>query len=160
MLQSGDFGHLTDNLDRRQKMSPTALRIIIALVLFTHGVGHIMALLPAFKIASTETWHARSWLLNRFIGESASRVILVILFGAALLGFVAAALGLMGWLVPHDAWRILSIWSAAISLIAVLLYWNAFVALFPNKLGALAVNIAVLVCLLFLNWPSEADIGY
>lgn len=141
-------------------MSPTAIRIIIALVLFIHGVGHIMALLPAFRIASTETWHARSWLLNRFISESASRVLLVILFGAALLGFVGAALGLLGWLVPHDAWRTLSVTSAVISLVAIVLYWNAFVALFPNKLGALAVNIAVLVCLLFLNWPSEADIGY
>ena len=132
-------------------MSPTGIRIIIALVLFIHGVGHIMALLPAFKIASTETWHARSWLLNRFIGESASRVILVILFGAALIGFVCSAFGLMGWLIPHDAWRSLSIWSAVISLIAIVLYWNAFVAFFPNKVGAFAVDVSVLVCLLFLN---------
>ncbi len=141
-------------------MSPTLLRLIIAAVLFLHGVGHVMALLPAFKIASTETWHDRSWLLTRVIGESASRVILVILFGAALLGFVCAALGLMGWLVPHDTWRTLSIVSAVISLVAIALYWNAFVAFFPNKIGALAVNLAVLVCLLYLNWPSEADLGY
>jgi hypothetical protein len=141
-------------------MSPTILRFIIAFVLFIHGVGHVMALLPAFKIASTESWHDRSWLLTRIIGESASRVILIILFGAALLGFVFAALGLMGWLVPHEAWRTLTIVSALISLVAIVLYWNAFVAFFPNKIGALAVNLAVLVCLLFLNWPSEADLGY
>ena len=141
-------------------MSPTVLRMIIALVLFVHGIGHVMAFFPALGISSTETWHARSWLLTSVIGESASKVILVILFGAALLGFVGAALALMGWLVPHDVWRTLSIVSAVISLIAIVLYWNAFVALFPNKIGALAVDIAVLVCLLFLNWPSEADIGY
>ena len=141
-------------------MSPTVLRTIIALVLFVHGIGHVMAFFPALGISSTETWHARSWLLTSVIGESASKVILVILFGAALLGFVGAALALMGWLVPHDIWRTLSIVSAVISLIAIVLYWNAFVALFPNKIGALAVDIAVLVCLLFLNWPSEADIGY
>lgn len=141
-------------------MSPTVLRFIIAIVLFIHGIGHVMVFLPAFGISSTETWHARSWLLTSFIGDSASRVILVILFGAALVGFVGAALALMGWLVPHDIWRTLSIVSAVISLVAVLLYWNAFVSLFPNKIGALAVDIAVLVCLLFLNWPSEADIGY
>jgi hypothetical protein len=141
-------------------MSPIVVRYIIAFVLFVHGIGHVMAFFPAFGISSTETWHARSWLLTNLIGESASRVILVILFGAALLGFVGAALALMGWLVPHDAWRTLSIVSAVISLIAIVLYWNAFVALFPNKIGALTVDIAVLVCLLFLNWPSEADIGY
>jgi hypothetical protein len=141
-------------------MSPILVRYIIALVLFVHGIGHVMAFFPALGISSTETWHARSWLLTNFIGESASKVILVVLFGAALLGFVGAALAIMGWLVPHDAWRTLSIISAVISIFAVLLYWNAFVALFPNKIGALAVDIAVLVCLLFLNWPSEADIGY
>lgn len=141
-------------------MSPTLVRIIIAFVLFIHGVGHVMAFFPAFGISSTETWHARSWLLTRFIGESSSRVILVILFGAALLGFVGAALAIMGWLIPYDAWRTLSIVSAVISLAAIALYWNAFVALFPNKIGALAVDIAVLVCLLFLNWPTDADIGY
>ena len=141
-------------------MSPTVLRFIIAFVLFVHGIGHVMAFFPAFRISSTETWHARSWLLTSLIGESASRVILIILFGAALIGFIGAALALMGWLVPHDAWRTLSIVSAVISLIAIVLYWNAFVALFPNKIGALAVDIAVLVCLLALNWPSEADIGY
>ena len=119
-----------------------------------------MAFFPAFGISSTETWHANSWLLNRFIGDSASKVILVILFGAALLGFVGAALAIMGWLIPYDAWRTLSIVSAVISLLAIVLYWNAFVALFPNKIGALAVDIAVLVCLLFLNWPTDADIGY
>ena len=141
-------------------MSPIVVRIIIALVLFLHGVGHVMAFFPAFGISSTETWHARSWLLTGFIGDSASKVILVILFGAALLGFVGAAFALMGWLVPHDAWRMLSIVSAAISLVAIVLYWNSFVSLFPNKIGAIAVDIAVFVCLLFLNWPSEADIGY
>jgi hypothetical protein len=40
------------------------------------------------------------------------------------------------------------------------LFWNSFASLFPNKIGAIAVNIAVLVCLLWLNWPTEADIGY
>jgi hypothetical protein len=78
---------------------------------------------------------------------------------AALVGFLAAALGLMGWLVPHDSWRTLAIVSAVISLIALALFWNAFVSFIPNKLGAIAVDIATLVCLLGLNWPSEADLG-
>jgi hypothetical protein len=50
--------------------------------------------------------------------------------------------------------------SAVISLVAILLYWNALILLFPHKIGALAVNIAVLICLLALNWPAEADLGF
>ena len=141
-------------------MSPTTLRIIIGLVLLVHGIGHIMAFFPALNITSTDKWHHRSWLLTPLIGDSASRVISIILFGAAFIGFIAAALGLFGWLVPHDLWRTLSVCSAVISLVALVLFWNSFAALFPNKIGAIAVNIAVLVCLLWLNWPTEADIGY
>jgi hypothetical protein len=119
-----------------------------------------MAFLPALNITSTDKWHYRSWLLTPVIGDTASRVISIILYGAAFIGFIAAALGLFGWLVPHDLWRSLAVVSAVISLIALALFWNSFASLFPNKIGAIAVNIAVLVCLLWLNWPTEADIGY
>ena len=141
-------------------MSPLTLRIIIGLVLLVHGIGHIMAFLPALNITSTDKWHHRSWLLTPLIGDNASRVISIILFGAAFFGFIAAALALFGWLVPHEMWRTLSVYSAVISLAALSLFWNSFVSLFPNKIGAIAVNIAVLVSLLWLNWPSEAAIGY
>jgi hypothetical protein len=87
-------------------------------------------------------------------------VISIILFGAAFLGFIAAALALFGWLVPHELWRSLSVYSAVISLLALVLFWNSFGAFFPNKIGSIAVNVAILVCLLWLNWPTEADIGY
>lgn len=141
-------------------MSPTTLRIIIGLVLLVHGIGHIMAFFPALNISSTDTWHHRSWLLTPLIGDTASRVISLILFGAAFVGFIAAALGLFGWLVPDDLWRTLAVVSAVISLVALVLFWNSFATLFPNKIGAIAVDIAVLVSLLVLNWPTEADIGY
>ena len=141
-------------------MSPTTLRIIIGLVLLVHGIGHVMAFFPALNISSTDNWHHRSWLLTPLIGDTASRVISIILFGAAFLGFIAAALGLFGWLVPHELWRTLSVYSAVISLVALALFWNSFASFFPNKIGAIAVNIAVFVCLLWLNWPTEADIGY
>ena len=141
-------------------MSLTTLRIIIGLVLLVHGIGHIMAFLPALNITSTDNWHHRSWLLTPLIGDTASRVISIILFGAAFLGFIAAALGLFSWLVPHELWRTLAVYSAVISLAALALFWNSFASFFPNKIGAIVVNIAVLVCLLWLNWPTEADIGY
>lgn len=141
-------------------MSPTTLRIVLSLVLFVHGIGHIMAFFPALNISSTESWHHRSWLLTGLIGDAASRVLVVILFGAAFIGFIAAGLGLIDWLVPHDSWRTLALASAVISLVALALFWNAFVAFFPNKIGAIVVNVAVLWGLLIANWPTEAAIGF
>jgi hypothetical protein len=141
-------------------MSGTTLRIIIALVFFVHGVGHFMGIMPALGLSTVKGWSSHSWLLTPLLGDTVARIISVILFGAALVGFLAAALGLMGWLVPHDSWRTLAVASAVISLIALALFWNAFVSLIPNKLGAIAVDVATLVCLLLLNWPSKAAIGF
>jgi hypothetical protein len=141
-------------------MSVTTLAFIIALVMFIHGIGHAMGLIPILGIAGTETWHAQSWLLTDLIGDVASRIVGFVLFAAALIGFVGASLSLMDWLVPHDWWRTLAIISAVISLVAILLFWNAFVMLFPNKVGAIAVNVAVLVGLLLSSWPTEAQLGY
>jgi hypothetical protein len=141
-------------------MSVTTLGITIALVLFAHGIGHVMGLIPILGLSSTETWHARSWLLTGLIGDIASRAVGFILFAVALVGFIGAALGLMDWLVPHDWWRTLAIVSAVISMVAIILFWNAFVMLFPNKIGAIAVNVAALVGLLMASWPTELQLGY
>lgn len=141
-------------------MPVTTFGIIIALVLFVHGIGHTMGLIPILGIAGTETWHAQSWLLTGLIGDTVSRIIGFILFAAGLIGFVGAALSLMDWLVPHDWWRTLATVSSVVSLIAIFLFWNAFVMLFPNKIGAIAVNVATLVGLLMASWPTEAQLGY
>ncbi|MFN2198408.1 MAG: hypothetical protein ACK2UW_19970 [Anaerolineales bacterium] len=125
-------------------MSTTTIRILAGLVLIIHGIGHVMALLPAFNIASTEGWHYRSWLLTGILGESFSRVLVVILFGIPMIGFIAAGMGLLGWLVPQSAWQPLALGSAVLSLVALALFWNAFVMFIPNKVGAIAVNLATL----------------
>ena len=129
-------------------MSTNTIRIITGSVLILHGIGHVMALLPALNIASTEKWNYRSWLLSGVIGETFSRVLVIILFGAAMIGFIASGMGLFGWLVPHGAWQTLALISAVISLVALALFWNAFVAFFPNKVGAIVVNVAILWALL------------
>lgn len=141
-------------------MSGMTLRIIIAALLFLHGIGHVMGIIPALQVFDVKGWNSHSWLLTPILGETVSRILSIVLFGAAVVGFIAATLSLLGWLVPHEWWRTLSVVFAVVSLVTVVLYWNAFVALFPNKVGALGMNIAILVCLLWLNWPTEADIGY
>jgi len=149
-------------------MSPIILRILIAGVLAFHGVGYAMGIIPALQIpffqdqtgAWAKNWSSRSWLLTPLLGDTASRIISIILFAVPLIGFAGAALGVMDWLVPHEWWRPLAIVSAVISLVALGLFWHAFIYLFPHKVGAIIVNVAVLVGLVGTNWPAEADIGY
>ena len=149
-------------------MSGTVLRVIIAFIFSFHGVGHAMGIIPALGIVSTgssnegwlKNWSSRSWLLTDLLGDSISRILCIVLYGAALIGFVGAALALLGWGIPHDWWRMLAVVSSVISLVALALFWNALIFLFPHKVGALAVNLATLVCLLVLNWPTEAALGF
>jgi hypothetical protein len=149
-------------------MSGAVLRAIIAFAFAFHGVGHAMGIIPALGIINIEgssqdwlkSWSSYSWLLTNLLGDTASRALCAILYGAALIGFVGAALALLGWGVPHDWWRTLAIASAIISLVALLLFWNALIFLLPHKVGALAINLVTLVCLLALNWPTEANLGF
>jgi small-conductance mechanosensitive channel len=150
-------------------MSGTTLRAIITFVLLFHGVAHLVGVIPAIGLVDAakssapswaKNWSSRSWLLTDRLGDGAARVIGIILLLASLVGFVGAGLGLADWLVPHDAWRTLAVVSAVISLVTISLYWDAFMNLFPQKVGCIGVNVATLVCLLIANWPSESDIGF
>jgi len=128
-------------------------RIVIALVLLAHGIGHSLGLFPAFGLAKTKQWTDHSWLLTDFIGESAARWFGVILWLAAMLGFIGAALGFYGILIPQE-WRSLAIASAIVSLVGIALYWNAFQSL-TNKIGAIAIDLIILVALLWAHWPAS-----
>ncbi len=116
--------------------------------------------MPMVGFSTVETWNARSWLLTRLLGNTITRVIGFILLAVASIGFLGAALGLMDWLVPHEWWRSLAVTSAVVSLVAIGLFWNALVSLFPNKIGAIGVDVAVLIGLLLVDWPTEAQLGY
>jgi hypothetical protein len=128
-----------------------------------------MGIIPALGLVDTQSstspdwiqgWSSHSWLLTDLLGETAARLIGMILFAMALTGFLGAALGLLAWGVPHEWWRTLAVVSAVVSLAAVVLYWNALIFFIPHKVGALSVSIATLVCLLWLSWPAEVDIGF
>jgi hypothetical protein len=135
-------------------MSLKAIQIVVPLVLILHGVGHVMGVLTASGVISTDAWHSRSWLLTDLLGDSTARAIALVLWVITVVGFIAAGAGAFGWSVTDGSWRSIAVVMAIISLVALALYWNAFASLFPNKIGAIAVNIAVLVGVLLAGWPS------
>ena len=150
-------------------MSGTTLRATIAVVLLFHGVGHLMGLVPGFRLfgAGGESgpgwlrgWSSYSWMLTAPLGDLAARIASIMLYGIAFVGFTGAGMALLGWLVPPVWWRSLAIVSAVVSLVAVMFFWQAFIYFFPHKVGAIGVNVAVLICLLWTHWPAAADLGY
>jgi MFS family permease len=139
-------------------MSGRKLQWLIALVLLIHAIGHTMGILPAAGYSLSSTWTSHSWLLSGAFGQTAANVLSVAIWLAATVGFLLAALALMGWGVPHAWWRPLAIVSAVVSLLGLFLFWNAFASWF-NKAGAILVNVAILFGLLVRRWPKEADLA-
>jgi hypothetical protein len=126
------------------------LQTIAAVALIMHGIGHVMGVFPVFNLWSIEGQSSRSWLLTDFIGKRASDLLSVALWLTAMVGFIAAGLGMLGWLIPATWWQPLAITSSIISIFTIVLYWSAFYTSF-NKIAALAVDIVVLGVLL---WPT------
>jgi hypothetical protein len=130
------------------------LRIVIALVLLGHGIGHSMGLLQVFRIATVNPqWNGDSWLLTGLIGPTPAHVVGGVLWSAAMVAFAALAAVVIGWL--PDAWFApLAVGASAVSLAGMLLFPIAF-PLF-STIGALVVNIALLVAVLWVHWtPSD-----
>jgi hypothetical protein len=130
------------------------LKIIIALVLLSHGIGHSMGLLQVFKIATVSPqWKGDSWLLTGSAGLAVSQILAVSLWILAIVGFAALAAVVVGWL-PEAWWVPLAIGASAVSLAGLFLFPVAF-PLF-STVGAFAVNAAVLVAVLWFQWvPSD-----
>jgi hypothetical protein len=141
-------------------MSSSTLRTIIVVVLFVHAIGHIQGVLVSLDIFGSETWNTHSWLFDGILGEKGSRTLALVLWVVTVLGFLATAFAFLGIGVPHELWRTLAIAFAVVSIVALVFYWNSFASLFPNKIGSLAVNLAILVGLIFMNWPLESDLGF
>lgn len=130
------------------------LKIVVALILLGHGLGHSMGPLQAFKVAAVNpAWNGDSWILSGVAGPTVTQLVGVVVWTAALVGFVALAGVVVGWL-PITWWPPVAIASAVASMVGLMLFPAAFPPL--STVGALAVNVAVLVAVLWADWsPSD-----
>jgi hypothetical protein len=129
------------------------LKIVIALVLLAHGIGHSMGLLQMFKVATVNPeWRGDSWILTA-AGTTVTQVVGAVLWTAAIVGFAALAAAVMGWL-PTSWFAPLAIGSATVSLLGLVLFPAAFPVM--STVGALVVDLAVLVAVVGYHWlPSD-----
>lgn len=134
-------------------MSVDMLRMVVAVVLGLHGIGHILALFPILGFPLTDEHSNRSWLLTPILGAFLSSVFLLLIFLASTIAFLGAAMALFDWQIVFVLWQLLAIGGAALSLLGLLLFPRAFPTLFPNVVGAILVDAAVLAALLWLHWP-------
>jgi hypothetical protein len=134
-------------------MSSTTWRIILGVVVGVHGIGHVLFLVSCLGIADW-TQSTRSWLLTNLLGDTVTRGIGSLLWLAALAGFLAVAVGIVG---QSAWWRTLAIGASVVSLVGVVL----FVDKTPTQpaISAGLFDVLVLVALLVLHWPTPSIVG-
>lgn len=130
------------------------LRIVLAIVLLAHGIGHSLGLLQVFRIATVNPqWGGDSWLLTGSLGTGAAQAVGVVVWAAAIAAFTAAAAVVMGWL-PASWWAPLATGAAAISLVGLVLFPSAFPL--TSTVAAVVVDVAVLAAVAWLRWsPAQ-----
>ena len=149
-------------------MSPQIIKILIAGTLLLHGLAHGRALVVLLTYAagrdSGSSLPVRSWLFPSLAPRTAAAVASVFWF-LSTIGFVAASLSFWGTLVPGEAWRQLALASSIISTVGIALFSGTWPGAPSRRLAtidtviALALNLAVLVCLLLLGWPPYEMFG-
>jgi hypothetical protein len=134
-------------------MSAGIWRIVVALVILAHGIGHVLFLAPCLGFTQ---WgqSAQSWLLTGLLGDSVTRLLGGLLWLVAIAGFTAAGVGLLG---QHAWWRTLAVASAGVSLLALALFVSGIGT--QPVLSAAVMDVAILVALLWIDWPSVDLVG-
>jgi hypothetical protein len=130
-----------------------ALRWILAIVVLSHGIGHVL-FMPLLFGAMRLQASGDSWLLTPALGGGPTRLVASIAAAAALAAFAAAAAGIV---LQASWWRPVALVGAAVSIAVVVLMWNGLQS--SSAMAALAFDVVVLVALLVVRWPSPELIG-
>jgi len=130
------------------------LKIVIALVLLAHGIGHSMGLLQVSRVATVNPgWNGDSWILTGVAGTTATQAVGMILWTVSMIGFAVLAAVVMGWL-PEAWFAPVGIVSSVASLLGLLLFPIAFPVF--STVGALVVDLVVLATAVLVHWqPSD-----
>ena len=115
------------------------LKLIAALVLAGHGIGHMMAPQAAFLPPGAFPRDAHASLAGTTIGSTTGKTMSV-LWLVPLVGFL---LGTYGFWADTAWWRPVTAVSAAVSIVAVLPWWKVMPPF--SYIGALAVDALVLL---------------
>jgi len=131
-----------------------AIRIVLAVVVVAHGVGHILFLGPVIGLGAWAEQTGHSWLLTSAIGETPSRAIATLVWTAVIVLFVA---GVGGFLAGAEWWRAVTIAAAALSIAGIVVFWDGIAT--TNATFALVTDVVILGALLVAHWPSAELAG-
>jgi len=133
---------------------PDLIRYGLALVVFAHGVGHLLFLGPVVGLGHWADQTGDSWILSGAIGEPATRLIATVLWSVVIVLFVAGVAGFMG---ATEWWRPVTIAAATLSIAGIVVFWGGIAS--SSAAFALIADLAILGSLLIAHWPTTQVAG-
>lgn|SRR5690242_631205 len=130
------------------------LRLVLAVVVLAHGVGHLLFLGPSLRIADWAGQTSHSWLLTGTIGDGPSRALASAIWIAAVVLFVA---GVTAFLLDNPWWREITIVGSLVSIAGIVLFWDGIAT--SSAAFALGFDVVLLVSLLVAHWPAAETVG-
>lgn len=131
---------------------------IVAIASILHGLTHLWYVtlsLRLIEVTADMEWTGKSWLLPHFFDEGATRSLALFLYIPAAIGFVTGGAGL---LLEQSWFRPFIVSGSAISIVAVLIYWDGVASKLVEKgMIGLLLSIGSFVGVGMLGWPASID---
>jgi len=128
--------------------------LVIAIVVLAHGLGHVLFLVPALRLADWAGQTSHSWALTAPLGDVPVRGIAALIWTAAIVLFTA---GVAGFVTDREWWRTITIVASIVSIAGLVLFWDGIAT--SSAIFALTFDVVVLVSLLVAHWPSVEAAG-
>jgi hypothetical protein len=130
------------------------LKLALAVVVLFHGIGHLLFLGPTLGVVDWAGQTGHSWALTGVAGDGPTRALGAILWVATMVLFVV---GVAGFLSAQPWWVGVTVVASVLSIAGIVLMWDGIST--PSAAMALAVDIAILVSLLWAHWPGSEIVG-
>jgi hypothetical protein len=131
------------------------LRILLGVFVVLHGLVHLLYVGQSrrlFELRPGMVWPDGSWAFSKLLGVGVTRWLTSISYALVAIGFVAGGIGILA----GKAWsRPVVAGSAAFSTVSILLFWDSKMQKLSDQgVIAILINVALLVVVFVLNWPS------
>jgi len=130
-------------------------RIIFGIFIMLHSFVHLLYFGQSsryFELKTGMAWPDGAWAFSTLLGNEATRKLASILLILIAIGLVAGGVGL---LLNQTWWRPVVVGATVFSSVVYVLLWNGRTQNLDGQ-GAVGIliNIAILVSMLILGWPS------
>jgi len=118
---------------------------ILGIFLVAHGWAHVWYVILSQRLIEFKeemVWTGESWILSGFLSESVTQLISTLGYSVSLIGFVAGGVALI---LGRDWWRPITLASAIISSVTVVLFWDGKLSMLKERgIIGLLIDLAVI----------------